>query len=222
MCTGEEECETFPGSGIGGTGGGGVPEVDGESIVESLGDAIDSTEEFFEDLVEDDDADGGEGGSATSSDAVRKAGSSDKFHPIEFDENGQAKSSDDRDATSSGDGAGASKVTFKATQGSNTDLIRTAEVDGRDYRIKSGHGYNRPHSTGDVELATGATMDEVETAILSDLDGYVSEGGVVPKPESGVLERTVTVNGQEIGYRAVTNPTTGIPEVGTYFPITSE
>ena len=110
------------------------------------------------------------------------------------------------------------------TQSSGTDLIRNATTSGKSVQIKSGHGYNRPHTgpggvTKDLRQS-GLSMDDIENAILDDIDLLVAGGTNIPSPGTagfkGPLDRTVTVSGEQIGYRVVERPD-GTISVGTYF-----
>jgi RHS repeat-associated protein len=109
------------------------------------------------------------------------------------------------------------------SSGTGTDLIRTTTVGGKPVQIKSGHGYNRPHTgPGGVvkDLGTsGLTMEQIEAAILTDLEAAQAAGVSLPKPGpgfTGPLERTVTVGGKTIGYRLVETPG-GQISIPTYF-----
>jgi RHS repeat-associated protein len=111
------------------------------------------------------------------------------------------------------------KRTFDA-QGSGTELIRTTDLgDGTTVQVKSGHGFNRAHESGDLR-DSGLTMDETDGAIVDHLESSVDVDNL-PTPGSGsfsgAAERTITVNGTEVTYRAV-KLKDGRVSVGTYFP----
>jgi len=103
------------------------------------------------------------------------------------------------------------------SKGSGTDLIRSTQINGRTLKIKSGHGYNRPHITGDVSNI--GTMDEIDYAIALDIQLTLASGINFPPITATppYIERDIIVNGQSITYRALELPSSAI-EVTTYFP----
>jgi hypothetical protein len=67
---------------------------------------------------------------------------------------------------------------------------------------------------------SGLTLDEVENALVQDLELIVSAGASIPRTGTGVgtraLERTISVGGRSITYRVVEQPD-GTLSIGTYF-----
>ena len=108
------------------------------------------------------------------------------------------------------------------TRGAGLDLIRTATKGARTYEFKTGHGYYRPHKgpSGLTDLrSTSLTPNQIEEAIMSDLEAFQSGGGTVPSTGpgfTGPLNRTIQVGGYSIGYRAV-QTSAGKIGIGTYW-----
>ena len=110
------------------------------------------------------------------------------------------------------------------SQGTGTDLIRNATINGKQFQFKTGHGFDRIHEYNGIKTdlrTTGLTPDKVETNIAQDILIFKSQGNTLPQPSqpgfAGPLERTITINNHAIGYRVVeTNSTTSI---STYFLI---
>lgn len=70
----------------------------------------------------------------------------------------------------------------------------------------------------DLRLS-GLTVDEVESAIVSDIETCLSSGVTFPAPAAGLTaaaERAVSVAGKTVTYRAVASPG-GTIYVSTYF-----
>jgi hypothetical protein len=110
-----------------------------------------------------------------------------------------------------------------SSKGIGTNLIRTTTVLGRTVRLKTGHGFYRPHKlpSGQVtDLSTsGLTPDQVETGIILDMETFLAGGDTIPKVGVGFtrpLERTVFVNNARVTYRAVESPG-GTIDVPTYY-----
>ena len=109
------------------------------------------------------------------------------------------------------------------SRGSRPTLIRTTTTSGRTVQLKTGHGYYRPHTgpsgkVTDLQLS-GLTPDEVDTAIVSDIDIHLQGGGGFPKPGpgfTGPAVRSITVKGVNIEFRVVESPG-GIIDVPTYY-----
>ena len=109
------------------------------------------------------------------------------------------------------------------SRGSGPTLIRTTTTSGRTVQIKTGHGYHRSHTTPggkvtDLRLS-GLTPDEIEMAIVSDIDAHLQGGGGFPKPGSGFKGpaiRSIAVKGVNIEFRVVESPG-GVIDVATYY-----
>jgi hypothetical protein len=97
-------------------------------------------------------------------------------------------------------------------------MVREVTLRGTRYQINTDHSFNRPHiapSGVQTDLrTTGLTPDLVEEAIVRDLDVFWREGGTVPS--AGHVERSVTVGGYTISYRAFQFGPQVIA-IGTYF-----
>ncbi len=97
---------------------------------------------------------------------------------------------------------------------------------GTKYRFNTGHGYNRPHeSPGSISKSfsgTGLTADEIETAIMQQLESFRASGGTLPVPGTpgfnAPFQGSVTLGAQQVGFRAVLL-NTGEIAVSTYFPL---
>ena len=108
-----------------------------------------------------------------------------------------------------------------AAKGQGTDLIReTFSSNNIKIQIKSGHGFNRPHTTGDFSK-TNLTMDKVEDAIIDDFDIRVSNGDNIPTVGSanfkGPANFILDVDGVSVGYRVVYLQN-GSVSISTYWP----
>ena len=111
------------------------------------------------------------------------------------------------------------------SRGSGLSLIRTTTTSGRTIQLKTGHAYYRPHTSPggkvtDLQLS-GRTPDEIETAIVNDIDSYLQTGGAFPKPGLGFTGPaiwSITVRGVNIEYRVVESPG-GLIDVPTYYEI---
>jgi hypothetical protein len=83
-------------------------------------------------------------------------------------------------------------------------MVREVTLSATRYQINTDHSFNRPHiRPGGVQTdlrTTGLTPDQVEEAIVRDLDVFWRGGGTVPSV--GHVERSVTVGGYAISYRA--------------------
>ncbi|WP_127508968.1 DNRLRE domain-containing protein [Actinoplanes solisilvae] len=100
------------------------------------------------------------------------------------------------------------------------DLRRTWKSGDVNYNINTGHGFNRAHGGGTDLRTTGLTPDEVEKAIIADIEKFKGGGGKLADPADGTgvfkTERTIDVNGNSITYRAnQTTPDT--VNVATYW-----
>ena len=122
-----------------------------------------------------------------------------------------------------GKGARVLKKTSRlfTSQGAGTDLIRTTILKiGKRVQIKSGHGFHRPHATGDFNKLL-LTMDEIENGILDDLEARLAKGINIPisgsKGFNGPSEFFTKIEGVEVGYRIISLPD-GSFSIGTYFP----
>ncbi|TCP52764.1 intein/RHS repeat-associated protein [Tumebacillus sp. BK434] len=97
--------------------------------------------------------------------------------------------------------------------GTGDHLRRSFEIEGNSVRINSGHGYNRSHRSGSVQGI--GTMDEIEGAILSDVTTLITSR--VALPTKNTLQRTISVNGSNVGYDLM-KIKDGIVSISTYYP----
>lgn len=97
--------------------------------------------------------------------------------------------------------------------GTGDHFRRTFDIEGNSVRINSGHGYNRSHRTGSVQGI--GTMDEIEGAILTDVTSLINTGTSLLTKNT--LQRTVTVNGSNVGYD-VMQLKDGTISISTYYP----
>jgi len=109
------------------------------------------------------------------------------------------------------------------SRGSGPTLIRTTTTSGRTVQLKTGHAYYRPHTSPSGKVTdlqqSGLTPDEIEMAIVSDIDAYLQSGGGFPKPGQGFTGpaiRSIQVKGVIIEFRVVESPG-GIIDVPTYY-----
>ncbi|MFU8874456.1 DNRLRE domain-containing protein [Micromonospora sp. SL4-19] len=110
------------------------------------------------------------------------------------------------DGAGSGTGGGPPKVTkTNGVDPGDRNLRREWESNGTTYQINTGHGFNRAHRTGTDLRSTNLTPDQVEQAIIADIEKFKSGGGALPQVgrDVGTAERTIDVNGQSITYNAV-------------------
>lgn len=98
--------------------------------------------------------------------------------------------------------------------GSATHLRRKVEVDGRTIQINSGHGYNRPHATGDVRNS-GLSMDQIDGAVVDDIAKNMNTIDMPTVPASA--SRTIDIDGYSLTYD-VTTLKNGTISVSTYYP----
>ncbi|KKG27598.1 MULTISPECIES: hypothetical protein [unclassified Methanosarcina] len=90
---------------------------------------------------------------------------------------------------------------------------RTLGYEGKKIQINSGHGYTREHpASGSLEEV--GTMNEIESAIVLDVNSAVNSG--LELPNMGYIERVVTVNNNQVGYRLMQTQD-GVYRVGTYY-----
>jgi hypothetical protein len=95
-----------------------------------------------------------------------------------------------------------------------TDQVRrTLGYDGKKIQINTGHGYGREHATGSVQNI--GTINEIESEIVLDINSAVNSNVAIPN--TGYIERMVTVNNQQVGYR-LSQTQDGTYRVGTYYP----
>lgn len=85
------------------------------------------------------------------------------------------------------------------------NLRRDWDSNGTTYQINTGHGFNRAHRTGTDLRSANLTPDQVEQAIIADLEKFRSGGGALPQVgrNVGTAERTIDVDGKSITYNAV-------------------
>jgi hypothetical protein len=109
------------------------------------------------------------------------------------------------------------------SHGSGPTLIRTTAASGRTIQIKSGHGYYRSHTSPSGKVTdlrkSGLTPDEIEAAIVGDIDSHLQGGGGFPKPGPGFTGpaiRSINVKSVNIEFRAVESPG-GVIDVPTYY-----
>jgi hypothetical protein len=115
-----------------------------------------------------------------------------------------------------------------ATSGSGQTNVWThrTSAGGTRYRFNTGHGYNRPHeSPGGISRdfsGTGLTADEIETAIMQQIESFRATGGTLPVPGTpgfnGPVQGSVSIGSHQVGFRAVLL-NTGEIAVSTYFPL---
>lgn len=103
------------------------------------------------------------------------------------------------------------RVTVKNPGGKNE--VTTYQVNGETVQINSGHGFNRPHNTGNF-ADTGLTKNEVENQIVKDI---LSNSSSLPRSSANIQERIVTVNGTRVGYHGFIG-SNGRIYVSTYYP----
>jgi RHS repeat-associated protein len=101
--------------------------------------------------------------------------------------------------------------------------FRTTRVSGNTtYRFNTGHGFFRGH-TGPGGVVkdfrnTPLAVDDIENAIVNELDQFRASGGSLPASGAGHYQGTTSVGGYGVGFRAVQLPN-GVVSVGTYFPL---
>ncbi|MEU3784359.1 putative T7SS-secreted protein [Streptomyces sp900129855] len=110
------------------------------------------------------------------------------------------------------------------SKGEGQDLKRSAMVGDDQWHFNTGHGYDRAHTgpggtTNDLRT-TDLKPDQIEQAIVSDVYGYMKDGGVVPRAGSpgfaGPLDRSIQMDGHDIGYRVIQRPD-GAYQLSTYW-----
>ncbi|MDX3312058.1 DUF6531 domain-containing protein [Streptomyces sp. ME08-AFT2] len=110
------------------------------------------------------------------------------------------------------------------SKGEGQDLKRSAMVGDDSWHFNTGHGYDRAHTgpggtTNDLRT-TNLKPDQIEQAIVSDVYGYMRDGGAVPRAGTpgfaGPLDRSVTIDGHDVGYRVVQRPD-GAYQLSTYW-----
>jgi hypothetical protein len=75
---------------------------------------------------------------------------------------------------------------------------RLLEYNGNEISINTGHGYLREHNSGISPMNIG-TINQIESEIVYDIDAAVKSGINIPTTGKAI-ERTVNVNGNQIGY----------------------
>jgi hypothetical protein len=117
-------------------------------------------------------------------------------------------------------GAQANQGGSVSTQGSGTNLTTTRQSGGTTYRFNTGHGFNRPHSSGTDLRSTNLTPDAVENAIMDHLNAFRASGGTLPTVSGGAVPQPyigrIGVGGHTIGFSAVQAPG-GMVSIGTYY-----
>ena len=110
-----------------------------------------------------------------------------------------------------------------SSKGTGTNLIRSTTVLGRIIQLKTGHGYHRPHKLPSGRITdlrtSGLTPDQIEEAIVQDIETYLLGGGTVPKVGpafKGPLTRTIGISNIQVTYRTIESPG-GIIDVPTYY-----
>jgi len=108
-----------------------------------------------------------------------------------------------------------------SSSGSGEELIRSTTLrNGQIVQVKSGHGYNRAHRSGDLR-DTNLTMDQIDNGILDHLQGSLQNGINLPLVGApgfnGPGNFSTTINGVTVGYRAV-KLQDGRLSIGTYWP----
>ncbi|MEU0673014.1 putative T7SS-secreted protein [Streptomyces sp. NPDC006172] len=110
------------------------------------------------------------------------------------------------------------------SKGEGQDLKRSAMVGDDQWHFNTGHGYDRAHTgpggTQNDLRTTNLKPDQIEQAIVSDVYGYMKDGGAVPRPGTpgftGPLDRSVTIDGHDVGYRVIQRPD-GAYQLSTYW-----
>jgi hypothetical protein len=107
-----------------------------------------------------------------------------------------------------------------STQGSGTHLTTTRQSGGTTYRFNTGHGFNRAHKSGTDLRNTNLTPDDVENAIMAELDAFRASGGTLPTVSGGAVPQPYIgragLGGQTIEFSAV-QTSGGMVSVGTYY-----
>jgi hypothetical protein len=124
-----------------------------------------------------------------------------------------------------GSGSNGNAATVGGSGQTNSWTNRTSPG-GTKFRFNTGHGYNRPHEgPGGISKSfsgTGLTVDEIETAIMQQMESFRASGGTLPVPGTpgfnGPFQGSVTVGTHQVGFRAVML-NTGEIAVSTYFPL---
>ncbi|MCP2730239.1 hypothetical protein [Limnofasciculus baicalensis] len=116
-------------------------------------------------------------------------------------------------------------LVYTSTRGTGTTLVRNAIIQGINFQFNTGHGFYRTHNNPSGVVtnlhSTGLTPDIIEIEISHDILAFLSTGGSLPQPNpsfTGPLERNITVNSYQIGYRVVQTKFNTI-SVSTYFLI---
>jgi RHS repeat-associated protein len=109
--------------------------------------------------------------------------------------------------------------TFSSINTGTTNEIRTTEVLGIRFQINSGHGYNRPHTTGSFSN-TPLSMNDVENGIVNDIITNISLPSIPettnPNYNNKPLIQLVNINNVQVGYSVV--QTNGVINISTYYP----
>ncbi|MFE2264774.1 putative T7SS-secreted protein [Streptomyces griseosporeus] len=115
------------------------------------------------------------------------------------------------------------KIGEYTSKGEGQDLKRSAMVGDDQWHFNTGHGYDRAHTgPGGVQndlRTTNLNPDQIEQEIVSDVYRYMDNGGTVPTPGpgfSGPLERSVHIDGHDVGYRVIKRPD-GAYQLSTYW-----
>lgn len=115
------------------------------------------------------------------------------------------------------------KIGEYTSKGEGQDLKRSAMVGDDQWHFNTGHGYDRAHTgPGGVPndlRTTNLNPDQIEQEIVSDVYRYMDNGGTVPTPGpgfSGPLERSVHIDGHDVGYRVIKRPD-GAYQLSTYW-----
>ncbi|MCG5434585.1 hypothetical protein [Micromonospora foliorum] len=104
-----------------------------------------------------------------------------------------------------GTGGGPKVTKTNGLDPGDRNLRRDWESNGTTYQINTENGFNRPHRTGTDLRSANLTPDQVEQAIIADIEKFKSGGGALPQVgrNVGTEERVIDVDGKSITYNAV-------------------
>ncbi len=117
-------------------------------------------------------------------------------------------------------------IQFKETSAPDApanNIIRETRLGDKQVKINSGHAYNRPHKGPDKIMRqfdpSKASMDDIERAIVKDIQQKLARGEQLPKlgKQSPPAEFDLEVKGVKLKYR-VGETADGI-NVGDYYPV---
>jgi RHS repeat-associated protein len=94
------------------------------------------------------------------------------------------------------------------------NVRRTLNYDGKNIQINTGHGYRSDHPAGGDVTGFGS-INEIESEIVLDVNSAVNSG--INIPTNTAIERSVNVNGNQVGYTLM-QLNDGTYSVSTYYP----